>query len=133
MPNTSKLLLNAIKTQGLSLSWGIGTHSSLNKVLLIFIIVVGVIAITAAVFFGMAFLLVGLLTNQFLEQGDGRPDRPFFVGGTEFEDINTIKSEECLDLVETINTMNPGDQRVDLYKIWLEDCIVPEPALPTIP
>lgn len=100
---------------------------------MIFIIVAGVIAITAAVFFGMAFLLVGLLTNQFPEQGDGRPDRPFFVQGTEFEDINTIKSEECLDLVETINTMNPGDQRVDLYKIWLDDCIIPEPALPTIP
>ncbi len=105
----------------------------MNKILLIVIIIAGIIAITAAVFFGMAFLLVALLTNPFPEQGDGRPDRPFFVGGDAFEDITTIKSDECLDLVETINTMNPGDQRVDLYKIWLEDCIQPEPAVPVIP
>lgn len=62
-----------------------------------------------------------------------RPDRPFFAVGDEFENIKTIKTDECLDLVEKINTMAPGDQRVELYKLWLDDCIEPDPALPTLP
>ena len=105
----------------------------MNKIFLVVIIVAIVIVVTASVFFGMAFFVVSLLTNEFPDQSDGRPDRPFFVEGEAFENIKTIKSEECLDLVEVINTMNPGAQRVDLYKIWLEDCIEPEPAVPSLP
>jgi len=91
------------------------------------------IGITVGVFFGMTFLIVSLLSNEIPGENDERPDRPFFAIGDAFEDIKTIKTQECLDLVEKINTMNPGDQRVELYKIWLEDCIEPEPAIPSLP
>ena len=105
----------------------------MNRILLAVIIVVIVVSVTATVFFGMAFFVVSLLSNQFPDQSDGRPDRPFFLEGETFENIKTIKSKECLDLVEVINTMNPGAQQVDLYKIWLEDCIEPDPAVPSLP
>ena len=91
------------------------------------------IGITVGAFLGISFLVISLLSNQIPGQNDERQDRPFFAVGDEFENIKTIKSEECFDLVETINAMNPGDQRVELYKIWLEDCIESEPALPSLP
>ena len=111
----------------------IATKFSMKKLLIAGIIIAIVIGVTASVFFGMAFLFISFLTGETPVPSDGRPDKPFYVEEERFENVKTIKSKECLDLVEQINTMNPGAQRVELYELWLDECIVPDPEVPSLP
>lgn len=105
----------------------------MRKILLVGIIVAIVIGVTASVFFGMAFLVVSFLEVETPGENDQRPDRPFYLEGDEYENLKPKKSKECLDLVEQINKMNPGEQRVELFETWLDECIEQEPAVPTLP
>ena len=105
----------------------------MRKIILAGIIVAIVIGVTASVFFGMAFLVVSFLSIETPVENDQRPDRPFYLEGEEYENLKPKKSKECLDLVEQINKMYPGAQRVELFELWLDDCIEQEPAVPTLP